>query len=264
MKSHEVDYKIYGDDLQYVQIGLDPDETVVAEAGSMMAMEDGLNFEAKLGDGSEPDKGFFGSLLDVGKRVLTNESIFMTHFTNESSKKKNVYFAAPYPGKIIPVELSELGGKIICQRDAFLCAAKGTKVGLEFNKRLGSGFFGGEGFILQKITGDGRAFLHAGGGIMVRKLQNEKILIDPGCIVAFTKGIQYDIERAGSLKSMIFGGEGIFLATLKGTGYIWLQSLPFSRIAERIGREFHSRGGQTGGRDAISNNIGGVLDIFKE
>ncbi|MCB0034685.1 MAG: TIGR00266 family protein [Anaerolineales bacterium] len=233
-KSHEVDYEIFGDDLQFVRVELDPQETVVAEAGTMMYMDEGIQFETKMGDGSEPDQGFMGKLLSVGKRAITGESIFMTHFTNQGQGKKHVAFAAPYPGKIIALDLDTVNGSLICQKDAFLCAALGTKISVEFRRKLGTGLFGGEGFILQKLTGDGNAFVHAGGTIIERQLNNEKILVDTGCIVAFESTIDYDIERAGNLKSMVFGGEGLFLATLRGTGRVWLQSLPFSRLADRI------------------------------
>jgi uncharacterized protein (TIGR00266 family) len=211
MNSHKIDYTIHGDDMQIVSIELDPQETVIAEAGTMNWMDRDIRFEAKLGDGSKPDTGIFGKLLDVGKRVLTGESIFLTHFTNVGHGKKEVSFAAPYPGKIIPIDLGEINGEILCQKDAFLCAAKGTEVSIAFTKRLGSGFFGGEGFILQKLRGDGMAFLHAGGTVIQKELNNESLLIDTGCIVAFTPGLDYSIERAGNLKSMFFGGEGLFL-----------------------------------------------------
>lgn len=234
MNSHEIDYTIHGNDMQVVSIELDPQETVIAEAGTMNWMDRGINFEAKLGDGSQPDKGVFGKLLDVGKRALTGESIFLTHFTNTGSGKKEVSFAAPYPGTIIPLDLQAIGGEILCQKDAFLCAAKGTEISIAFNKRLGSGFFGGEGFILQKLRGDGLAFLHAGGTVIEKELNNESLLIDTGCIVAFSPELDYNIEKAGNMKSMFFGGEGLFLATLQGTGKVYLQSLPFSRLADRI------------------------------
>lgn len=236
MNSHEIDYTLHGDDMQMVEIELDGGETVVAEAGAMNWMEPGISFESKMGDGSEPKQGMFGKLLSAGKRALTGESIFMTHFTNSEGGKKRVTFSAPYPGKIVPIDLESSGGEILCQKDAFLCAAMGTRLSIEFTKRLGAGFFGGEGFILQKLQGDGKVFLHAGGTIVKRELNNEKLLVDTGCVVGFTRGINYDIERAGNLKSMIFGGEGLFLATLEGTGTVYLQSLPFARLADRIYR----------------------------
>lgn len=235
--------------MQIVSIELDPQETVIAEAGSMNWMDTDIKFEAKMGDGSQPDKGIFGKLLDVGKRVLTGESIFLTHFTNEGHGKKEVSFASPYPGSIIPLDLTTVNGEILCQKDAFLCAAKGTEVSIAFNKRLGSGFFGGEGFILQKLKGDGLAFLHAGGTIVERELNNEALLIDTGCIVAFTQGLDYDIQRAGNLKSMFFGGEGLFLAKIQGTGKVYLQSLPFSRLADRIIQHAPKIGERLKGKD---------------
>jgi len=260
MNSHEIDYKIYGDDMQIVSIELDPQETVIAEAGSMNWMDTDIKFEAKMGDGSQPDKGIFGKLLDVGKRVLTGESIFLTHFTNEGQGKKEVSFAAPYPGSIIPLDLTSVNGEIICQKDAFLCAAKGTEVSIAFNKRLGAGFFGGEGFILQKLKGDGMAFLHAGGTIVEKELNNASLLIDTGCIVAFTQGLEYDIQRAGNLKSMFFGGEGLFLAKIQGTGKVYLQSLPFSRLADRIIQHAPKMGGTSKGEGSILGELGRFID----
>ena len=260
MNSHEIDYKIYGDDMQIVSIELDPQETVIAEAGSMNWMDTDIKFEAKMGDGSKPDKGIFGKLLDVGKRVLTGESIFLTHFTNEGHGKKEVSFAAPYPGSIIPLDLTTVNGEILCQKDAFLCAAKGTEVSIAFNKRLGAGFFGGEGFILQKLKGDGLAFLHAGGTIVEKELNNESLLIDTGCIVAFTQGLDYDIQRAGNLKSMFFGGEGLFLAKIQGTGKVYLQSLPFSRLADRIIQHAPKIGGTAKGEGSILGELGRFID----
>jgi len=247
MRSHEIDYEIYGDDIQYVTIELDPRETVVAEAGAMMFMDQQIKFEAKMGDGSNPNEGIFSKLMSAGKRMLTNESLFITHFTNEGTGKRTVSFAAPYPGKIIPMDLAKLDGKIICQKDAFLCAALGTKLTIEFNKNLGAGFFGGEGFILQGLHGDGKAFVHACGGIAMRKLDNDSLAIDPGCIVAFTQGIKYEIQRAGNLKSMFLGGEGLFLAKLSGRGFVWLQSLPFSRLCDKIYRGMPGGGGSSKG-----------------
>jgi len=260
MQSHEVDFEIFGDDMQIVEIELDPSETVIAEAGAMNYMDDGISFEAKMGDGSKPNEGLMGSLLNVGKRVLTGESIFMTHFTNAGSGKKRVSFAAPYPGKIIPIRLSEVGGQIICQKDAFLCAALGTEIGIAFNKRLGAGFFGGEGFILQRLRGDGMAFMHAGGTVVKKQLNNELIKVDTGCIVGFSGKINYDIQRAGGLKSMFFGGEGLFLATLQGTGTIYLQSLPFSRMADRILQHAPKAGGSRKGEGSILGSLGDLID----
>lgn len=232
--SHVVDYQIFGDDLQFVEVELDSGETVIAEAGAMMYMEEGMAFETKMGDGSKPQSGFLDKLVSVGKRALTGESLFMTHFTNSSQGKKHVAFAAAYPGKIIAIDLDEAKGELICQKDSFLCAAKGTEVSIAFNKKLGAGLFGGEGFILQRLRGDGMVFIHAGGTVVEKRLNGEKLMIDTGCIVAFESTISYDIQRAGNLKSMLFGGEGLFLATLQGIGRVWVQSLPFSRLADRI------------------------------
>jgi len=260
MKCHKVDYKIIGDDIQIVEVELDPGETVIAEAGAMNYMDDVITFEAKMGDGSKPDGGLFGKLMDAGKRAITGESIFITHFTNSGSGKKSVAFAAPYPGKIIPIDMTKVNGELLCQKDAFLCAALGTEIGIAFTKRLGAGFFGGEGFILQRLRGDGMAFVHAGGTVIKKNLNNDIIRVDTGCIVAFTSGINYDIERAGGLKSMFFGGEGMFLATLSGTGVVLLQSLPFSRMADRILQHAPSAGGSRKGEGSILGGLGGLLD----
>lgn len=232
MASHQLECDILGASAQTVEIILDPGETVIAEAGAMNYMTEGIRFEARMGDGSS--NGLLGKLWGAGKRMLTGESLFMTHFTNEGQGKQRVGFAAPYPGTVVPVDLAQVGGQLICQKDAFLCAAHGTRIGIAFNKRLGAGFFGGEGFILQKLEGDGLAFVHAGGTVIRKELNNETLRLDTGCLVAFTQGIDYDIGLAGGLKSMLFGGEGILLATLRGTGTVWIQSLPFSRLAERI------------------------------
>ena len=263
MKSHEVDYKIFGDDLQFVEVELDPQETVIAEAGTMMYMDEGIGFEAKMGDGSATDSGFMGKLMSAGKRVLTGESIFMTHFTNNGQGKKQVSFAAPYPGKIIALDLDEVNGNLLCQKDAFLCAAKGTQVSIAFNKKLGAGFFGGEGFILQKLSGDGMCFMHAGGTIVEKRLTGGKMLIDTGCIVAFEEGISYDIERAGNLKSMFFGGEGLFLATLQGHGRVWLQSLPFSRLADRVLAAAPASSGGGGRSSGEGSLISGLTNLLE-
>ena len=244
MKSHEVDYKIYGDDMQFVEVELDPSETVIAEAGMMMFMEEGITFDTKLGDGSKPSSGILDTLLSVGKRALTGESLFLTHFTNTGGGKQHVAFGAPYPGKIIAIDLDETHGELICQKDSFLCAAMGTELSIAFNTKLGAGLFGGEGFILQRLRGDGLAFIHAGGTIVEKRLEGQKVLVDTGCIVAFETSINYDIQRAGGLKSMFFGGEGLFLATLQGTGRVWLQSLPFSRLADRIIAASPAHGGK--------------------
>jgi len=260
MECHEVDYRIIGDDMQIVEVELDGSETVVAEAGAMNYMDDGISFEAKMGDGSDADESVLGKLFGAGKRVLTGESLFMTHFTNISGGKKSVAFAAPYPGKIIPIDLAEIGGELLCQKDAFLCAAYGTKVGIAFTKRFGAGFFGGEGFILQRLQGDGMIFIHMGGTVVTKELNNEIIKVDTGCIAAFTSGIDYAIERSGGLKSMFFGGEGMFLTTLSGTGTVLLQSLPFSRLADRILRNAPSVGGVRKGEGSVLGALGGLLD----
>jgi uncharacterized protein (TIGR00266 family) len=260
VKSHIVDYTVVGDDLQFVEIELDPGETVVAEAGSMMYMEDGIGFEAKMGDGSQPKAGFLDKLLSVGKRVITGESLFLTHFTNNVEGKKHAAFGAPYPGKIIAIDLDEARGELLCQKDAFLAAAFGTQLSIAFSKRFGAGLFGGEGFILQSLKGDGMVFIHAGGTIIEKKLNNEKLLVDTGCIVAFEPSIDYDIEQAGGLRSMLFGGEGLFLATLKGTGRVWLQSLPFSRLADRILELAPSQGGKQMGEGSVIKGLTGLLE----
>ena len=259
-RSHEIDFEIHGDDLQMVEVELDPNETVIAEAGGMCFMEEGIEFETKMGDGSAPSRGFFGALKNIGKRVLTGESIFMTHFTNRGGQKRKVAFAAPYPGKVVPLDLAKLGGEIICEKDSFLCAALGTSIGIAFNRKLGAGLFGGEGFILQRLQGDGLAFVHAGGTIIRRDLKGETLRVDTGCLVAMTSGIQYDIQRAGNLKSMIFGGEGLFLATLRGHGTVWLQSLPFSRLADRILANAPSSGGGATGEGSVLGGLGRLLD----
>jgi uncharacterized protein (TIGR00266 family) len=260
MTSHEIDYRIIGDDLQIVEVELDPGETVIAEAGAMNYMDSGISFEAKMGDGSESESGVFGLLKGVGKRVLTGESIFLTHFTNQGEGKKSVAFAAPYPGKVIALDLDSIGGEFTCQKDAFLCAALGTKIGITFSRKLGVGFFGGEGFILQKLEGDGKAFVHAGGTIIEKELNGDTLLVDTGCLVGFTRGIEYDIQRAGGLKSMFFGGEGLFLATLSGHGKVYLQSLPFSRMADRILAHAPSAGGSDQGEGSLLGGIGRLLD----
>lgn len=259
MPSHEIDYEIFGDDMQLVEVELDPQETVVAEAGAMNYMEDDIRFEAKMGDGSDPDQGFMGKMFSAGKRMLTGESIFMTHFTNHGRTKRRVAFAAPYPGRIVPIDLSSVGGTLLCQKDAFLCAAHGTEISIAFQKSLGVGFFGGEGFILQKLAGDGKAFIHAGGMIVKRELENETLRVDTGCLVAFTSGVNYDIERAGNLKSMFLGGEGLFLATLSGIGTVYLQSLPFSRLADRILAHAPSAGGSSKGEGSVLGGIGRLI-----
>lgn len=259
MRSHEIEYEIHGHELQLVEVTLDPGEGVVAEAGMMNYMEEGIEFEARMGDGSEPERGIFGKLLDAGKRVLTGESIFMTHFTNHGRQRAKLAFAAPYPGRILPLDLQQLGGEILCQKDAFLCAAMGTNVGIALQRKLGAGFFGGEGFILQRLRGDGLAFAHAGGTVIERRLQGETLRVDTGCVVAFEPTIDFDIQRAGGLKSMVFGGEGLFLATLSGHGRVWIQSLPFSRLADTI--VAHAPGGG-GSRREEGSVLGGLGNMF--
>ena len=260
MRCHEVDYQIIGHDMQLVEVELDPGETVIAEAGALAYMDQGIGFEARMGDGSAASTGLLGALVNVGKRVLTGESIFMTHFTNQGQGKQRVAFAAPYPGQIVALEMAELGGNFVCQKDAFLAAALGTKVSIALQRRLGAGFFGGEGFILQKLEGDGRAFVHAGGTIVRKELRGDTIRVDTGCLVGFTEGIDYDIQRAGNLKSMIFGGEGLFLVTLRGHGVVYLQSLPFSRMADRIIAHAPSHGGKSKGEGSLLGGLGRMID----
>lgn len=235
MNANEIDYEIFGEEMQYVSIELDPHETVIAEPGAFMMMEDGIQMETLFGDGSQENTGFFGKLLKAGTRILAGESLFMTAFSNNQSGKRKVSFASPYPGKIIPLDLSKLNGKVICQKDAFLCAAKGVSVGIEFQRKLGTGLFGGEGFIMEKLEGDGLAFLHACGHIIEKELTAGELLkIDTGCIVGFTSTVNYDIQFVGGVKNTLFGGEGLFYATLTGPGKVWIQTLPISRLAGRI------------------------------
>lgn len=234
--NHEIDYRIFGEEMQYVEVELDPSETAIAEAGSFMMMDDGIQMETIFGDGSQQqNSGLLGKLFSAGKRILVGESLFMTAYTNIGQGKKRVSFASPYPGKIIALDLQQLGGRIICQKDAFLCAAKGVSIGIEFQKRLGTGLFGGEGFIMEKLEGDGMAFVHAGGHVLQRELQPGELLkIDTGCIVGFTGNVHYDIQFVGGIKNTLFGGEGVFFATLRGPGTVWIQTLPISRLASRI------------------------------
>ncbi len=259
MRCHKVDYEIIGSDIQIVEVELDPGETVIAEAGAMNYMEEGITYEAHMGDGSNPQQDFFSKMFDVGRRTLTGESIFLTHFTNRSYGKKRVAFAAPYPGQIVPINMADVQGNMLCQKQAFLCAAMGTKIDMAFTRKIGAGFFGREGFILQRISGDGMAFVHAGGTIVKKELNGETLRVDTGCIVAFSLAIDYDIQFAGGLKSMFFGGEGMFLATLKGVGTVYLQSMPFSRLADRIYRAMPQTGGRNVGEGSILGMIGGVL-----
>ncbi|HWA36033.1 MAG TPA: TIGR00266 family protein [Cyclobacteriaceae bacterium] len=235
MKSHEIDYQIKGESIQIVEIELDPNETVIAEAGAMLFMDQGIQFETKMGDGSATSQGLFDKLLSAGSRVLTGESLFMTHFTNRGNRKARVGFSAPYPGTIIPIDLAQSrNNELIVQKDGFLCAALGTKLSIVFNRKIGAGLVGGEGFILEKLQGDGKAFVHAGGTVIERTLDNETLRVDTGCVVAFESQIDFDVETTGSLRSMIFGGEGIFLATLRGSGRVWLQSMPIRKLVQAL------------------------------
>lgn len=261
MTSHEIDYRIYGEEMQYVEIELDPQEAVVAEAGSFMMMDDGVAMNTIFGDGSNQNEGLMGKLFSAGKRLLTGESLFMTVFLNQGYGKKKVSFASPYPGKIIPIDLTDFGGKFICQKDAFLCAAKGVTVGIEFSRKLGRGLFGGEGFIMQKLEGDGLAFVHAGGTLARKELQAGEVLkVDTGCIVGFSPAVDYDIEFVGGIKNTVFGGEGLFYATLRGPGVAYIQSLPFSRLAGRIYAAAPQGGGQQRGEGSILGGLGNLLD----
>jgi uncharacterized protein (TIGR00266 family) len=234
--NHEIDYRIFGEEMQYVEVELDPSETAIAEAGSFMMMDEGIQMQTIFGDGSRQQQGgILDKLFSAGKRLLTGESLFMTAFTNVSHGKKRVSFASPYPGKIIAMDLLQLGGMLVCQKDAFLCAAKGVSVGISLQRRLGTGLFGGEGFIMQKLEGDGMAFVHAGGHVFEKELQAGEILkIDTGCVVAYTRQINFDIQYVGGIRNTIFGGEGLFFATLTGPGKVWIQTLPISRLASRI------------------------------
>ena len=257
-RTHEIDYRIHGEEMQCVEVELDPNETAIAESGSFMMMDDGIQMQTIFGDGTGQEKGFLGKLWSAGKRVLTGESLFMTAFTNVGHGKKKVTFASPYPGKIIALDLLRMGGKMICQKDSFLCAAQGVSVGIEFQRKLGTGLFGGEGFIMQKLEGDGLAFVHAGGHIIEKDLQPGELLkIDTGCIVAFTPSCDYDIQFVGGIKNTFFGGEGLFFATLRGPGKVWIQSLPISRLAGRILQYGTVRRKEEGG---IMGGLGNVLD----
>ncbi|MFQ3173473.1 MAG: hypothetical protein ACI9WT_001329 [Flavobacterium sp.] len=261
MRAHEIEYQIFGEEMQYVEIELDPQEIVIAEAGSFMMMDNNIQMETIFGDGSEQQSGIFGKLLNAGKRVLTGESLFMTAFINQNNTKSKVSFAAPYPGKILPIDLTEFQGKFICQKSSFLCAAKGVSVGMEFSKKLGRGFFGGEGFIMQKIEGDGMAFVHSGGTLAKKELRAGEVLkVDTGCIVGFTKGVDYDIEFISGIKNSVFGGEGLFYATLRGPGTVYVQSLPFSRLADRIIASAPKAGGSSRGEGSLLGGLGNLLD----
>jgi uncharacterized protein (TIGR00266 family) len=255
MNSHEIDYQIKGESIQIVEIELDPNETVIAEAGAMLFMDNGIMFETKMGDGSATNQGLFDKLLSAGSRVLTGESLFMTHFTNRGNRKAKVGFSAPYPGTIIPIDLAQSrNNELIVQKDGFLCAALGTKLSIVFNRKIGAGLVGGEGFILEKLQGDGKAFVHAGGTVIERTLDNETLRVDTGCVVAFESQIDFDVETTGSLKSMIFGGEGIFLATLRGTGKVWLQSMPIRKLVQALSPYGNNRGKEA------SSLLGGLFE----
>ncbi|UYQ92311.1 TIGR00266 family protein [Chitinophaga horti] len=257
-QNHEIDYRIFGEEMQIVEIELDPQETVIAESGSFMMMDQEIQMTTMFGDGSQANQGFFGKLMSAGKRLLTGESLFITAFTNAGYGKKKVSFASPYPGKIIPMDLSLLGNKVICQKDAFLCAAKGVAVGIEFQRKLGTGIFGGEGFIMQKLEGDGLAFVHAGGMVVERELAPGEVLkLDTGCLVAYTQNIDFDIEFVRGVKNMVFGGEGLFFAVLRGPGKIWVQSLPISRLASRV-----LAYGSPGGRKEEGSILGGLGNLL--
>ena len=261
MQAHEIDYHIFGEEMQYVEIELDPQEIVIAEAGSFMMMDNNIKMETIFGDGSAQQNGLFDKLLSAGKRVLTGESLFMTAFINQQSNKSKVSFAAPYPGKIIPIDLTQFGGKFICQKDSFLCAAKGVSIGIEFSKKLGRGLFGGEGFIMQKLEGDGMAFVHTGGTLAKKELAVGEVLkVDTGCIVGFTKDVDYDIEFIGGIKNSIFGGEGLFYATLRGPGTVYIQSLPFSRLADRIIASAPRAGGNNRDEGSLLGGLGSMLN----
>jgi uncharacterized protein (TIGR00266 family) len=256
MAAHDIDFKIMGEEMQAVEIELDPQETVIAEAGSMLCMSPDIQMQTIFGDGTGAEQGFMGKVWGAGKRVLTGESLFMTTYTHAGVGKAQVTFAAPYPGKIVPLKLSEHGGKVICQKDSFLCAAKGVSVGIEFQKKIGAGLFGGEGFIMQKLEGDGLAFMHAGGYIIEKTLApGEKMRVDTGCMVGFESTVNYDIEYIGSIKTAVFGGEGLFMATLTGAGKIWIQSLPFSRLAGKV-LSLSARSTDSG---SVLGGIGGMV-----
>jgi len=260
-QAHEIDFEIHGDDMQFVEIELDPQETAIAEAGAMMFMENSIQMETIFGDGSEEHSGVMSKIFGAGKRILTGESLFMTAFTNSGRAKQRVAFAAPYPGKVIPVDLKEYGGQLICQKDAFLCAAKGVSLDIAFQKKIGAGLFGGEGFILQRIRGDGYAFIHAGGALTEKELQPTDILrVDTGCLVAMEESVRYDIEFVGNIKTTLFGGEGIFFASLRGPGKVMLQSLPFSRLADRIISSAPRMGGTRKGEGSILGGLGDLID----
>ncbi len=261
MRAHEIDYQIFGEEMQYVEIELDPQEIVVAEAGSFMMMDNGIRMQTIFGDGSQQDTGIFGKILSAGKRMLTGESLFMTAYLNENAGKSKVCFASPYPGKIVAIDLQQYGGKFICQKDSFLCAAKGVQVGIEFSRKLGRGLFGGEGFIMQKLEGDGMAFVHSGGTLARRELRAGEVLkVDTGCIVGFSHTVDYDIEFIGGIRNSLFGGEGLFYATLRGPGIVYIQSLPFSRLADRIIASAPKSGGSGRDEGSLLGGLGRMID----
>lgn len=262
MRAHEIDYAIHGEEIQYVEIELDPQEVVIAESGSFMMMQDGIRMETIFGDGSpQQSSGILGKLMSAGKRVLTGESLFMTAYVNDHHQKRKVSFASPYPGRILPIDLSEVGGRFICQKDAFLCAAKGVSVGIEFSRKIGRGLFGGEGFIMQKLEGDGLSFIHAGGMLAKKELAPGEVLkVDTGCIVGFTQSVDYDIEFIGGIRNSLFGGEGLFFATLRGPGTVYIQSLPFTRLADRIIASAPKAGGSRREEGSILGGLGNLLD----
>jgi len=259
-RMHEVEFEIFGDDLQFVEVQLDPAEAAVAEAGAMMYMDDGIEMETIFGDGSPKQSGILGALVGAGKRLLTGESLFMTVFHNQGSAAKRVAFGAPYPGKVVPIYLPDVGGTLVAQKDSFLCAAKGVSIGIAFQKRIGAGLFGGEGFIMQRLDGDGMAFVHAGGTLAERTLAaGETIRVDTGCIVAFQPSVEYDVKFVGGIKSALFGGEGLFFATLRGPGKVWLQSLPFSRLADRVMASAPQSGGAQVDEGSVIRGLTGML-----
>ena len=260
MNANEIDYEIFGEEMQYVELELDPQEAAIAEAGNFMMMDNGIKMDTIFGDGSKENEGFLGKVLGAGKRLITGESLFMTIFSNMGQGKKKISFASPYPGKIIPIDLTQFGGKFICQKDAFLCAAKGVSIGIEFSRKLGRGFFGGEGFIMQKVEGDGMAFVHAGGTMARKELAiGETLKVDTGCIIGFTQTVNYDIEFVGGIRNTFFGGEGLFFATLTGPGVVYVQSLPFSRLANRVLQAAPQAGGKDKGEGSILGGIGDIL-----
>jgi uncharacterized protein (TIGR00266 family) len=260
-RAHEIDFRIVGSEMQFVEVELDPGESAVAEAGSMMYMTHGISMETVFGDGAQQRSGVMGALLGAGKRLITGESLFMTVFTNSGGGKQQVSFAAPYPGKILAMDLKQLGGQLICQKDAFLCAARGVSIGIAFQRRIGVGLFGGEGFIMQKLEGDGLCFVHAGGTVHPLDLgQGQTLRVDTGCLVALQPTVGYDIQYVGKIKTALFGGEGLFYAALTGPGRVWLQSLPFSRMADRIYKAAPAAGGSRRGEGSILGGLGDLLD----